>query len=60
MDPLDALTESAGASPGGAASAPEAVAWLNHPETVAKPLSPAQRFALEPPWTGPDEDGEEV
>ena len=55
MEPVEALTESDRASPG-AASAPEAVAWLNHPEPVAKPLTQAQRFAAEPPWTGPDED----
>jgi hypothetical protein len=59
MDPTEALTEAAGASPGGATSAPEAVAWLNHPEPTTKPLTQAQRFAAEPPWTGPDEDGDE-
>lgn len=60
MNPAEALTEAAGASPGTAASAPEAVAWLNHPESAAaKPLTQAQRFAAEPPWTGRDEDGGE-
>jgi hypothetical protein len=59
-DPTEALTEAAGASPGGATSAPEAVAWLNtHPETSIRPRTLAQRLADEPPWTGPDEDGDE-
>jgi hypothetical protein len=59
VNPAEALAETDRASPGSAASAPEAVGWLHHPEPAAQPLTLAQRLAAEPPWSGPDRDSDE-
>jgi hypothetical protein len=40
-------------------TAPAAAAWLFNPEPDKEELTPAQRWAAEPQWEGPDDYGDD-
>jgi hypothetical protein len=52
MDEIEALTEASPKASRRAASAPEAAAWIDHPDKPTKRTSPAERLANEPEWKG--------